>query len=107
MSWKGPYEVMGKLSPLDYRVKVGRKVKTFHINMFKQYIERKERETEESQEQTADMTQTCAITVLDMSSEVSNIDELSESLMETHVMPNEDESQTVSINPDLSAEKVR
>ena len=33
MSWKGPYEVVEKLSVLDYRIKMGKKVKTFHINM--------------------------------------------------------------------------
>ena len=40
MSWKGPYEVVEKLSVLDYRIKMGKKVKTFHINMLRQYIER-------------------------------------------------------------------
>ena len=33
MSWKGPYEVVEKLSVIDYRIKRGKKVKTFHINM--------------------------------------------------------------------------
>ena len=27
MSWKGPYEVVEKLSVLDYRIKMGKKVK--------------------------------------------------------------------------------
>ena len=40
MGLKGPYEDVEKRNPLDYRIKVGRKVKTFHINMLKQYIER-------------------------------------------------------------------
>ena len=35
MGWKGPYEDVEKLSPLDYRIKIGRKVKTIHINMLK------------------------------------------------------------------------
>ena len=42
MSWKGPYEVVEKLSVLDYRIKMGKKVKTFHINMLGQYIERED-----------------------------------------------------------------
>ena len=44
MGWKSPYEVIEKLSQLDYRIKVCRKVKTFHINMLKQYIEREDDE---------------------------------------------------------------
>ena len=40
MGWKGPYDVVDKLSPLDYRIRIGGKVKTFHINMLKQYLER-------------------------------------------------------------------
>ena len=42
MSWKGPYEVVEKLSVLDYRIKMGKKVKTFHINMLRQYIKRED-----------------------------------------------------------------
>ena len=42
MRWKEPYEVVEQLSLLDYMIKVGRKVKMFHINMLKQYIERED-----------------------------------------------------------------
>ena len=35
MSWKGPYEEVENLSVLDYRIKMGKKVKTFHINMLR------------------------------------------------------------------------
>ena len=38
--WKGPYEVVEKLSLLDYRIKMGKKVKTFHINMLNTLRER-------------------------------------------------------------------
>ena len=79
MGWKGPYEVVGKLNPLDYRIKVGRKVKTFHINMLKQYIEREE---DEQSDQMNDTSQVCSISVIDMSSEESN-DEVIEGLIET------------------------
>ena len=39
MSWKGLFEVVEKLSLLDYRIYTGRKVKSFHINMLRKYIE--------------------------------------------------------------------
>ena len=40
MGWKGPYEVVEKLSPLDYQIRIGGKENNFHINMLKQYVER-------------------------------------------------------------------
>ena len=40
MSWKGPFEAVEKLSMLGYRINIGRKVKSFHINMLRKYIER-------------------------------------------------------------------
>ena len=35
MSWKGTFEVVEKLSMLDYRINTGRKVKSFHISMLR------------------------------------------------------------------------
>ena len=74
MSWKGPYEVVEKLSVLDYRIKMGKKVKAFHINMLRQYIER------EDDQQTTDV-QVCSIAVLYCTSEDTedNIEGLVES----------------------------
>ena len=31
MSWKGPYEVVERLSVLDYRIQMGKKVKPFFM----------------------------------------------------------------------------
>ena len=39
MGWKGLYEVVEKLSPLHYRIRIGGKEKCFHINMLKKYLE--------------------------------------------------------------------
>ena len=41
MQWKGPYEISSRCEKRsDYRVEVNEKVKTFHANMLKKYIER-------------------------------------------------------------------
>ena len=41
MQWKWPYEIMSRcVKGNDYRVEVNKKVKTFHANMLKKYIER-------------------------------------------------------------------
>ena len=41
MQWKGPYEMVGRCGKgNDYRIEVNKKVKTFHANILKKYIER-------------------------------------------------------------------
>ena len=40
MQWKGPYEVEKTVGANDYGIQIGGKVKTFHANMLKKYIER-------------------------------------------------------------------
>ena len=42
MQWKGPYEVLEKVGELDYKIKIKGKVKMFHINMLKSYVERED-----------------------------------------------------------------
>lgn len=40
-SWKGPYAITDKVSPVDYKVKLrGSTEKIFHVNMLKQWYER-------------------------------------------------------------------
>jgi hypothetical protein len=39
LQWRGPYTVVKKMSPVNYQIQVGRKVKNFHINMLKPYVE--------------------------------------------------------------------
>ena len=65
MGWKGPYEVVEKLSPLDFRIRIGGSEKSFHINMLKQYLER-----EDDQEvQSNDESQVCAVSFVDLTAE--------------------------------------
>ena len=42
MQWKGPYEIVAKLGKVDYKIDMQGKVKTFHANMLKRYIDRAE-----------------------------------------------------------------
>ena len=42
LQWKGPYSVVKKVGNLDYQIQMDNKVKTFHINMLKRYVERTE-----------------------------------------------------------------
>ena len=40
MQWRGPYAVESRVGANDYRVKMGSKKKTYHVNMLKKYISR-------------------------------------------------------------------
>ena len=40
MQWRGPYTVQSRVGAYDYRVKMGSKTKTYHVNMLKMYISR-------------------------------------------------------------------
>ena len=42
MHWKGPYEVLEKVDELDYKITIKGKVKIFHINISKLYVERED-----------------------------------------------------------------
>ena len=40
MQWRGPYTVESRVGANDYRVTMGSKTKTYHVNMLKKYISR-------------------------------------------------------------------
>ena len=40
MQWRGPYTLESRVGANDYRVKIGSKTKTYHVNMLKKYISR-------------------------------------------------------------------
>ena len=40
MQWRGPYTVECRVGANDYRIKMGFKTKTYHVNMLKKYIVR-------------------------------------------------------------------
>ncbi|XP_041365121.1 uncharacterized protein LOC121380393 [Gigantopelta aegis] len=48
MMWQGPNRIVEKLGSLDYRIKMDNgKVKTFHVNMLKKYLDRPKEENRE------------------------------------------------------------
>ena len=40
MQWRGPYTVESHVGANNYRIKMGSKTKTYHVNMLKKYIAR-------------------------------------------------------------------
>ena len=47
MHWKGPFAVTGKLGIADYRIQLGKTIKTFHANLLKKYVKRDDTDTSE------------------------------------------------------------
>ena len=39
MQWKGPYKVVERVGMTDYRIRIGKTEKVYHINMLKKYFE--------------------------------------------------------------------
>ena len=75
---------------------MGKKVKTFHINMLRQYIER------EDDQQTTDV-QVCSVAVLDCTSE--DTEDNIEGLVESPSICDNESVELLNINPDLTKEQ--
>lgn len=50
MQWKGPFSVTKKINKVDYQIDMKGKLKTFHVNMLKKYIDRNADSEEGSQD---------------------------------------------------------
>ena len=48
MTWKGPYQIWERCSKVNYRIKIGKSIKTFHVNMLKEFIDREVSHKKES-----------------------------------------------------------
>lgn len=88
MQWKGPYEVVSKVSNMDYRIQIGRKVRLFHVNMLKLY-------NEPGAAENVDVAASC-IGVID--------DDSAEELIPTLLQPKET-VEDVDICPELTSQQ--
>ena len=102
MQWKGPYVITEKVGPLDYRVDTKGKLKTFHINMLRHYVEREDKQTDEN-----DALAEASVAIIDIEqsedceqpdSDASAIPALP-SVMQTETIDN------VNLNPDLTSKQ--
>ena len=102
MQWKGPYVITEKVGPLDYRVDTKGKLKTFHINMLRLYVEREDKQIDEN-----DALAEANVAIIDIEqnedvesrdSDTSAIPALSSDIQTETV-------ENVNINPDLSVEQ--
>ncbi len=51
MAWKGPFEVLKRVTDVDYVIQMAGKQKNFHVNMLKKYVERELTEMDQEPEQ--------------------------------------------------------
>ncbi|XP_061176104.1 uncharacterized protein LOC133185059 [Saccostrea echinata] len=71
MQWKGPYEIIEKVGKIDYRINVNGKIKTFHANMLKLYIDRESDKNDET-----GVLGTAGAAVLDLDDDGESDDEM-------------------------------
>jgi len=49
LQWKGPYVILEKKSPVNYKIQIGKREKTYHVNMLRKYYERDEHKENNAQ----------------------------------------------------------
>lgn len=115
MQWKGPYKIVQKQSRMDYTIDLGNRQKTFHINLLKRYIRRKEvLDTDQVNAVTDSLTQ--EITEVVCTSVVEDSESYSESPDSVHItsksnlipLPPVEQTESykdVQINPELDKEQ--
>ncbi|XP_062572789.1 uncharacterized protein LOC134234761 [Saccostrea cucullata] len=94
MQWKGPFQIVKKIGKVDYQLDVKGKVKTYHANMLKRYIERCEPVVQ------------CVMSVVD-SEQIQfdeSVGEYDEEAEFVHVQSRES-YKDVDVNPDLNRDE--
>ncbi|XP_062590636.1 uncharacterized protein LOC134252230 [Saccostrea cucullata] len=94
MQWKGPFQIVKKIGKVDYQLDVKGKVKTYHANMLKRYVERCEPVVQ------------CVMSVVD-SEQIQfdeSVGEYDEEAEFVHVQSRES-YKDVDVNPDLNREE--
>ncbi|XP_062599512.1 uncharacterized protein LOC134261046 [Saccostrea cucullata] len=91
MQWKGPFSIKKKLNKVDYQIEMKGKLKTFHVNMLKKYINRNDDSSESDQDDKALVTSA----VIDCSAEEED---------DEYGVVSARDTKGVDINPELSPE---
>lgn len=105
MHWKGPFTVVEKVTDLDYRIDMEGKIKMFHLNMLKLYVERESTSTEV--DQSNDKVNTiAAVSVIDFETEdIVDCNDYEGELIESPVSKSIETTQDVHINESLEDEQ--
>ena len=121
MQWRGPYPIVAKKSAMDYTIDFGNRQKTFHINMLKKYIRRKndaniiatdaDRNTTAAMHiHTPEILQIACTSVIEDELESNEVDHMEtgrkdKDLIHLPTLKSKENSHNVQINPDLSKDQ--
>ena len=99
MQWKGPYVVECAKNRVDYRVNMNGVLRTFHINLLKQYVDREEGslQTDHSACNDVDLSQVASVAIIE---DNENGSELGEDITVAPLHETENYKEVV-INPNL------
>ena len=104
MQWKGPYVVECAKNRVDYKVNMNGVLKTFHINLLKQYVDRDECNLLDKD--NVDSSQIASVAVIEDDSLVNGNELLDEDITVAPLHETENYTNVV-INPELNQEQQR
>ena len=99
LQWKGPYQIVEKFGKMDYKIHVDGKLKTFHANMLKKYIER----TKDDLSVSKDVLGAVNVAVIDIPEDQEDVGTLEDS----PVLQSEEGPKEVNISPELEQDEYR
>ena len=99
LQWKGPYSVLENFNGYDYRIQVRSKLKTFHANLLRKYIER------ETVEENVDGHVSVAVLDIDVKDSDQNCRKEEDDLIVNPSMQSLETSDDVCISDNLTAEQ--
>lgn len=102
LQWKGLYTIVEKLGKVDYMIDMNGKIKTFHANLLKRYIDRSEINAISSVRDDEDLAIVCT-SVID--SESDQLDEQSQLYEIPFTSPDENPDQ-VDVNPEITEAQI-
>nr|KAG5692640.1 hypothetical protein BaRGS_003530 [Batillaria attramentaria] len=102
MAWQGPYEVIERVGEVDYRIRVGDRVRLFHANLLKAYQERDRALTS-----TPSVSPPAAHVAVVMSEGQPEADSEESDELPVPALESEEGPADVSLNPDLPQEQQR
>ena len=109
LQWKGPFRIVGKLNDRDYQLDMSGKVRTFHVNLLKRYVDRVDEQVKRDNVNTAG-----ALHVISQASIIDEDDDEDEGLDGSSVsslqvrVPSLEAQETVEdvkFGPDLSPDR--
>ncbi|KAL5006374.1 hypothetical protein ScPMuIL_015180 [Solemya velum] len=102
--WKGPYEVVERVSPVDYRIRLSNKEHVYHINMLKRWFDREDPD-EKSVDIAKDDVISCLHVISALASGESAVDEEPNEIPSLS-MSGKETVDDVTICSDLTREQV-